>query len=378
MDLSQLNLLGWKQVLEESEADDTTKRDIYCKMGDLTFLARDVKDFKTEDEKDGKTKSNLHCQISVPGGETFGGKRVRLDFSYNAFKQLIHGQCGIPWQYMMKCPSALAKENFRHWQSAFADRDLLIRTRVNAGEKGDSTYARGILAATYGRLDNTQLIKLTDGIAKEANMGIWRYDMPDDSFHLKAVLADNVNMGTSGNPDPVHFGFHIANSETGQRALTVDIMTFRLLCTNGMITLIDGNRMVSQQHRGDIDINKLETKIRTKMHEVILKQDDFFGAMQSTKDSKPLDVYEEVRMVWAKWNLRKDVRNLVFQLLTETYTGGSRWDIVNAMTQAAQSLGDSPNDRVKIEEGAGMYMMLDTPLMQTALQRLQPDDDDEL
>jgi hypothetical protein len=340
-------------------------------MGDVTFIARDVKEDSAEDSEEGKVKTHLHAQLSVPGGEAFDGKRVKLDFSLPSFKQLVNGQLGIPWQYLMKCPSALAKENFRHWQSAFADRDLLIRTRINAGEHGDSTYARAILSATYGRLDNTQLLKLTEDLAKEANMGIWRYDMPDHSFHIKAILADFSNMGTKSNPDPVHFGFHLANSETGGRAFTLDIMTFRLLCTNGMITLLDGNRLVSQQHRGDVDVRRLETTIRTKLHEVILKQDDLFGAMVATKDSKPLDVYEETRMVWDKYKLRKDVRNLVFQILTEEYKGGSRWDIINSMTKAAQSLGDAPDDRVKIEEAAGQYMLLENPLMHDALQRLQ-------
>jgi hypothetical protein len=200
-------------------------------------------------------------------------------------------------------------------------------------------------------------------VAEEANMGVWRYDLPDHSMHVKCVLDDHTNMGTKGSPDNVHLGFHMANSETGNRAITMDIMTFRLICTNGAISLVDGERLVRQQHKGDVDLNKFETLLREKIHEVCMKQDSIFGKFQAKKDAEPNDIFEEARLVWDKFRLKRENRNLVFQLLTEKYSTGTMWDLVNAMTEAAQALSDNPDERVKMEEAAGQYMLLDEPLL---------------
>lgn len=352
------NMLSFGEVLEASRKNDADKKDIYCKMGDVTFLARDIKDFDVEDEGK-KTRSGLHAQISVPDPDT--GTRIRLDFCLNSFKQFAQTHLGIPHQYLMKCPAALAKDQVNHWKGTMADADLLIRTRVDRAEGSD--YARAVLSGSYGRLDNTDLLVLAEEIAKEADMQVFRFDMPDHSMHIKAVLRDSRNLGTAQNPDPVHFGFHLANSETGNRSVTWDIMTFRLVCSNGLVTLIDGQRMISQQHRGDVDIPNLKQSIREKCNEAILKQDAIFGQMAGLRDQKLIDPFEEARAVWVKYKLPGQHRNHVFNLLTETYTDGTRWDIVNALTECAQALADNPDIRLRMEEAAGKYMQLERPLL---------------
>jgi hypothetical protein len=358
MQLDKEKLLSFPDVLRESRKDDKNKVDIYCKMGELTFLTRDIKEYDAdEEEEDGKkVKTSLHAQISVP----HGGQRVRLGFSMNSFRQFIQSQLGIPAKYLMKCPAGLAKDQVDYWKATMADRDLLIRARIG-GELKES-YARAVLGATYGKLDNTPLLTMVKEVAEEANMSIWRYDMPDTSMHVKAILGDNVNMGTKTNPDPVHFGFHMGTSETGNRMTTLDIMTFRLVCTNGLITLVDGHRLIQQQHRGDLDIGNFRTEIRTKMNEAILKQDAVFGKFQALKESKTLDVFEEARAMWSKFQLPATHRNMLFNLLTDKYKDGTRWDIVNAATEVAQSL-ENPDIRMKIEEGAGKYMLLEAPIL---------------
>lgn len=290
-----------------------------------------------------------------------GGGRIRLDFCLNSFKQFVQTQLGIPHKYLMKCPAKLAKEQINYWKGTIADNDLLIRARVNR-ENGQD-YARAVLSGSYGRMDNTDLLAVAQEIAEEANLRVWRFDMPDHSMHIKAILSDQVNMGTKQSPDPVHLGFHLANSETGNRAITWDIMTFRLVCTNGLITLMDGKRLISQQHRGDIDIPKFKQTIREQCHSAVMKQDAIFGKMVSMRDDKLLDPFEEARAVWAKYGLPGMHRNHVFNLLTEKYTGATRWDIINSLTECAQTLSDNPDARLKMEEAAGKYMQLERPLL---------------
>jgi hypothetical protein len=353
-------LLTFDHVLKESKKDDRDKKDIYCKMGEVTFLARDIREFDVEDEEEGeKKKATLHAQISVP--DPSGQGRVKLNFCLNSFKQFVQNQLGIPHQYLMKCPSRLAKDQVSYWMSTIADNDLLIRARI--GRKDGEDYARAVLSGSYGRMDNTELLNIAAIIADEANMRVFRFDMPDHSMHIKALLNDNVDMGSKQTPDPVHLGFHIGNSETGNRTITWDVMTFRLVCTNGLVTLVDGARLVSQQHRGDIDLPAFRDEIRTQCHKVILKQDAIFGKMGSMREAKLIDPFEEARAVWAKYGLPSKHRNHVFTLLTEKYTDATRWDVINAITECAQSLADNPDIRLKMEEAAGRYMQLDKPLL---------------
>jgi len=274
---NEMDMLPVTEVLGMSQKDDKNKADAYCKMGEIQFMAQDVRphSVKDNDKEEGEIQTELHAQISVPMKNLANvgsiakrsiedGKRIRLNFSMPSFKQWSRSHLGIPAEYLMKCPAALAKENVNFWKAAMADKDLLIRIRSGGTTK--VPYARAILAATYGRLDNTPFLGMINRIANEADMKVWRYDMPDTSLHVKCVLPEHMNMGTKGNPDNVHIGFHAANSETGGRSISVDIMTFRLVCTNGMIALVDGNRLVSQRHVGELDYIKLEQSMREGIH----------------------------------------------------------------------------------------------------------------
>jgi hypothetical protein len=372
---NKMDMLPVSEVLGASQKDDKNKADVFCKMGEIQFLAQDVRPHKVKDkDKDegGEIQTELHAQISVPLRGLVGvgsiakknleeGKRLRLNFSMPSFKQFSRTQLGIPAEYLMKCPAALAKENVNFWKAAMAGKDLLIRIR--AGGTTKAPYARAVLPASYGTLDNTPFLGMINRIAKEADMRVWRYDMPDTSLHVKCVLPEHMNMGTSKNRDDVHIGFHAANSETGVRSISVDVMTFRLVCVNGMIALVDGNRLVSQRHVGEIDFLKLEQAMREGIHKTCATKDSVLGRMKGLRDQKPSDVFEEARAVWSRFNLPAAHRNMTLGLLQEEYTGGTRWDLINAITQTAREVVDNPDVRMRLEEGAGKYMDMEKAIL---------------
>lgn len=43
-------------------------------------------------------------------------------------------------------------------------------------------------------------------------------------------------------------GLHVANSEVGSRAVTVDALVYRLVCTNGLIRLVKGKSLLYRRH----------------------------------------------------------------------------------------------------------------------------------
>ena len=295
--------------------------------------------------------------MTIPDKE--GGGRVRLHFCMTSLKQFLTATLGIPYQYILKCPKTLAQDNVNYWKAAFADKDILIRARM----RGEASYARGVLSATYGKIDNTPIVRMIDDVTKGADLNVWRYDMPDDSFHMKLLFPEHVNMGTKVEADNVHLGLHLGSSEVGKRLFTLDVMTFRLICTNGAIALVNGERLVKYSHRGDISMVDVGDTVRSKIDEVLKGRGKIFGQMESTKTQKLANIFDEARQVWDKFGIRKEFRDIAFELLTQKYPGGTRWDLINAMTELAQSLADEPDVRVKIEEAAGQYMLMDKPLL---------------
>lgn len=352
--LDEMELYKVKDVLRECKEDDADKRDFLCKMADVTFASKDAQETTAEDKEErSKTKTKLKVWMTIPDKEK--GGRIKLDFCMTSLKQFLMGKLGIPYQYILKCPATLAMDNVNYWKAAFADKDLLIRARM----RGPESYARGVLAATYGKIDNTPIMRMVDGVAKEADLSVWRYDIPDESFHVKLLFPQHVNMGTKAAQDNVHLGLHLASSEVGLRMFTVDMMTFRLVCTNGAIALVNGERLVKYQHHGDLSMGDIADTLRSKVHDALGMSRDVFGKMQATKDVRPADIFEEARRVWDQFHLRKEIRDVAFEFLTQKYPSGTKWDLVNAMTELAQTLADEPTERVKIEEAAGQYMLMD-------------------
>jgi hypothetical protein len=358
--LRDLKTHEFGSLLKASEEDDLDKRDIHVPMRDVTFIAKDI---QTDDPRDPDKKIlSLMPRLSVPGKYTPTRKRVVYEFSMSAFSQFSKSQLGMPPNYILKCPAKLAHENVTYWQSVFVEKDLLLRARHP--EKG-SPYLRAVLPASYGVFDNTALLRTVTETARQADFKIYNWDIQDDAMHARFVLPQYVNMGTQQTRDDVHLGFHLSNSETGHRPIMMDIMTFRLVCVNGMIALVNGERLVRQNHSGDIDSRNLMSYIRTKTEETIKRQDTYFGKMVATRDRKPDDVFEEVRLVCDRFKIKGEHREIIYQLLTEVYTGGTQWDIVNAITRTARELQDDANARTKLEEIAGTYVM-EGDLLQTA------------
>ena len=177
---------SFNTVLNAAKKDDKGKRDLVVQMKDLTFLAKDIQEYSIEDGEKQVT-TQLKAQISVPDMDA--GKRIRLGFCANSFRQFSNSHLGIPWKYLMKCPANLAREQVNYWKSLHHDKDLLIRLR---DEK--EPYARAILNATYGRLDNTPFLNMLREIVEEADLKVCRYDIDDHSMHVRGILPDRKSV----------------------------------------------------------------------------------------------------------------------------------------------------------------------------------------
>ena len=162
----------------------------------------------------------------------------------------VCARLGMPAPYFRKCPAPLQDVQFNHWnhqrevgfQLKAADLDPEETWLLRA--KGDTL--RGVLSPRYTKLDNRQLLEALVPVLHGKNYGVNFVKVGNESFHLRLV-DPNVNRAVLRG-DELMVGIHLANSEVGLRAVTVDALVFRLVCSNGLIRRINSKSLLKPRH----------------------------------------------------------------------------------------------------------------------------------
>jgi hypothetical protein len=147
----------------------------------------------------------------------------------------------IPAAYFKRCPKALQDAQFNHWvQQIRGPLDKLWLVR------GRDDIVRGVLSELYAPFDNLDLLR-----AVRSLVGPWSvswFALSGPSMHLRLV---DPRRGRNVLPDDrLIAGVHIANSEIGARAVTVDALVYRLVCGNGLVRLVQGRSLLHRRHVG--------------------------------------------------------------------------------------------------------------------------------
>ncbi len=166
-----------------------------------------------------------------------------LDIQTTAHRQ-ISTYLNIPIKYYermrLEDPELLAY-NVNRWFQRIPSERRMLRTLDGR--------TRAFLSSRYRRIDNLDVARITVPVVGEMP-GI-QYEscqLTEDFMYLKAVnpqLSGEVRPG-----DIVRAGVAIVNSETGQGAVSVCPLIFRLVCTNGMTVTDVGIRQMRRTHSG--------------------------------------------------------------------------------------------------------------------------------
>lgn len=162
-----------------------------------------------------------------------------LEMQTTAHRQ-ISTYLNIPLKYYEKMrqedPELLA-HNVNCWLQRIQPTPRMLRTLDG--------HARAFLSSRYRRLDNCEVAGIVTPVVGEMpGIQFESCALTEDFMYLKIVnprLQDEVRPG-----DIVQAGVSISNSETGQGAVNVCPLLYRLVCTNGM-TAVD--RAVSKMRR---------------------------------------------------------------------------------------------------------------------------------
>ena len=244
---------------------------------------------------------------------------------------------GIPTGYFAKCPKELQDSQWNHW------RGLPEELRKKAGGDGGDRWTirakgakvRGVLSARYEKLDNRQLVSALLPALAGTDYKVKLFDLCDEGFHLRIIDPRMSRLALPG--DPLIVAIHIANSEVGLRAVTIDACVFRQICSNGAVRKVGGKSLLRQRH-----IHVAQAQFVPSLREAIGQATVVAAAfieqmVLSTKTNIP-DPARAIQVIADMWNLSKQtVEYIKFGLLGETHQD-TMYGLLNAVTNAAQKL----------------------------------------
>ena len=336
-DFTQNKCYGFEKLLTASRKDDVGKEDwlVTCK------------DISLETDYD----QSLGCwtyELVWHGGAV---KRAKLTpFSFKQFCTKF--KC--PSKFMLQLPGNIAKSNIDFFKMDVKEDDLMLRVKKHPE---GFHYIRGMVKPSVPVINNTDLLKAIQEPVNEHEMRVWKAHFRDHDFHAKLIYGDSVNIGTIQSPDNVNIGVHVANSEVGARPLEIQVMVFRLICTNGMIHMIDGLPLF-RKTSFNMTREDVELEVRNALKKVENRKEQILGAFQDAATVQIKAPYRVISAIGKQWKLSKgEVVAITDEFNRGKATGEYNWNkisILNSITKVAQQY--DAETRFTLENVAGQFL----------------------
>ena len=288
-----------------------------------------------------------------------GTDRVEpLDILPTAHRQMS-AYLNIPWKYydrMCQENIGLLAQNVNTWLQKGPEHRMI---RTIDGR------ARAFLSNRYRRIDNIDIAQITLPILEAMPDAIFEScNLSDDYMYIKVVnprLTDEVVPG-----DIVQAGVVISNSETGQGAVCIQPLIYRLVCSNGMTV---NEARARRNHIGRVssaDENLLiyskETLAADDKAFIMKVQDTVKAAVDEARFAKILDKLREstdkklnttdlpavVKLASSSMGITEAESDGVLQRLIEG-TDYTLYGLANAVTRHSQDV-ESYDRASKLEE----------------------------
>ena len=274
-----------------------------------------------------------------------------------------HRQIGeflnIPRKYydrMLQENIGLLAENVNSWLGRL-EGERMVRTIDGK--------ACAFLSNRYRRIDNLDIARITLPIIEKMPGAIYEScQITDDAMYIKVVnprLTAEVVPG-----DVVQAGVVISNSETGQGAVSIQPLIFRLVCTNGMtvseagtrrnhigrVNSSDENFLLYSQETIEADdrafIMKVQDTVRAAVDEAQFAR--VLDKLRESKDKKlnTADLPGVVKLASSRMGITDAESDGVLQRLIEG-ADYSLYGLANAVTRHSQDV-ESYDRASKLEE----------------------------
>lgn len=260
---------------------------------------------------------------------------------------------GVSYLRLCQSEPELFSQNMNHWVYENLGKNYLIRTR----ETPEGKTVRAVLSDRYGIMDNLALFY---GIKDKYRDDFAPVDMALSAaqFHLRLAHKEGQDISRYDSGDLVCGGLHFSNSEVGASALAARVITYRLVCTNGMIS----PETLSQQKKRHLGSSQgmrrfLEHTLEVSGQQMeyllyMLKQSHMDGFLPN--ESHSLVRYLGKRQKWSH-SLTQAIER---ELLLESKT---KFGLIQAITAVAKR--QRPDERLQLEAQAGNLLTQDVRRM---------------
>ena len=305
--------VGIQNLWEKAKQINENREDCLVKMGDFSF----------SDE----------AKVSLKG--------VSFDMTEYALSQ----QCAkikVPVTYIKNCFNQgmghLASRNMNDWINVYKDKALLVRTYDGV--------IRGILSDRYSKLDSQDVLEMLGEHRWTSQLKVVGSYLSEDRFHVRMVVPEKLSIAQ----DDLYVGLQIDNSDIGMASLSVKLLVYKQVCTNGLVVGKEEGVLFGRRHIG-ITFNDFREQICFRMNSFGDLTEKVVAIINQNKAVRlnSLEIGKRLNRVKQVLGLGKEELEKLNDLINDRY-GMTNWGLINGLTEIAQDY--TLDKRIEIEKYA--------------------------
>lgn len=292
---------------------------------------------------------------------------------------------GVPAAYFRRCPSVLQDVQANYWlrelrdgvamakEAKGSDGDEWTSNEGAIGDKADNDMActcstenrktndderwllrvkgdtvRAVLSERYSPLDNATLMNTLLHQLSSRYRVDW-FGLSSESLHLRLIDPEKTREVLPD--DALSVGVHLANSEVGLRAVTVDALVYRLVCKNGLVRLVKGKSFLHRRHVY-LDEARFAAALQEAVAGALGEAESFIEQLASTTKQRVEDGTGTLEQLAKQRGLPDHLLRAMTNVLhQEGKQSETLYGVVNAVTEAAQRLPDEARYDLEVLAG---------------------------
>lgn len=242
----------------------------------------------------------------------------------------------VPASYLHRCPPDLVAANLNRWLTSCRS-ELLVRM--------DGGKVRAVLSARYQPVSHVEVVRsVLRSVSEDTPV---RFELSASLFVAQVLTPGYRDQG-------MHGGMNLCNSETGHAVVQLTALIYRTICLNGLIL-------------GDSDV-ALKRRYTHEAHKTLAELDEVAGVAWSqaadlpgrldrtrfVRIPEPEPVFDRITQKYGLGPLQRRAIGVAF----EVEPGGSLFEVINAVTRAANGPSLQLEERAQLQEVGGRMLAL--------------------
>ena len=262
-------------------------------------------------------------------------------------QRLLSNRLRVPYSYLSRCPEDLQAPNLNFWIEQERRRRDTFFCRF------DGSTLRAVFTERYKPLDNMEILAQLIEQGFNHNLKV-QYSLDHGMFLLKIPEFEKAFGVNSGNGffDEVVPGIAFSNSEVGLIAFSIESFFYRLVCTNGLISVAKA-KTSRFKHISNKGLENFPEALSAVIEGSSRNQEDFKLSCQSHVD----DPFNSIDVFSRRFGLSQNEADIVKKSF-EQESGNTLFHIINAFTASAKVEGLATADVYKFEKAGGQILSL--------------------